>query len=83
MAHRWNSSEAAAARRARGARATHRVIVEQGRKIASEANDARRTAARRRRLIRALDAAPVHDSGPLLCPHSQGPTLTDSGEQER
>ena len=72
-----------AARCARGARTAHASIRAQGRVPGSEANEVRRTLARQRRLMRSLDAAPAHETGALLDSHSRGPTLTDSGEQER
>lgn len=67
MAHRWNSKEAKAARRARGAYAAHAAIrAYHGRAIAREANEARRTNARQRRLMASLDAAPEYECDALL-----------------
>ena len=80
MAHRWNSTEAAAARRARGARAGHVTVRASGRIPGEEAREANRARWRRWRLAKSLDAAAAYDTGALADP--QGGTLTDSAREE-
>jgi len=62
MAHRWNSEEAAKARRTRGAYAGHASVRASGRVPGQEARAARSLNAMHRRLAKLLDAAPGYET---------------------